>query len=103
MKKLFTHENRLIVFNLKNLLEEQGINCHIENEFSSSGVGVLAPFETWPEIWVEEYQFDKAEQIVDETLNNQSAGGDWVCSGWGESNGSNFNLCWKCNSPSSAH
>ncbi len=97
MKKLFTHENRLIVFNLKNVLEEQGINCFIENEFSSSGAGVLAPFETWPEIWVEQYQFDKAEGIVSDMLNNQSSKADWVCSECGESNGSKFEVCWNCN------
>lgn len=52
MKKVFTHENRLIVFNLKNLLQEQGIECLVKNEFASGGVGDLSPFETWPELWV---------------------------------------------------
>ena len=97
MKKLFTHENRLIVFNLKNVLEKQGISCFIENEFSSSGAGVLSPLETWPEIWVEEYQFDKADEIVSDMLNNQSPKVDWVCADCGESNGSNFEVCWNCN------
>jgi len=97
LKKLFTHENRLIVFNLKNLLQEQGISCHIENEFSSSGVGVLAPFETWPEIWVtEDSQFDRADQIISETLNNQTTSVEWICSHCGESNAGNFNICWNC-------
>ncbi len=100
MKKLYTHENRLIVFNLKNLLEEQGISCFIENEFSSSGAGVLAPVETWPEIWVsEDYQFEKAEKIITEMLRIKTHGVDWICSICSESNSENFNICWKCNSP----
>ncbi len=52
MLKVFTHENRLILFNVKNLLEAEGIDCVVRNEYSSSAVGDLSPFETWPELWL---------------------------------------------------
>jgi len=100
VKKVFTHENRLIVYNLKNLLEEHGIECIIKNEFASGGVGDLAPFETWPELWVtEDHQFKQADQLIQETLTEPSIEPEWVCPHCGETNEGNFQLCWKCNSP----
>ena len=98
MEKVFTHENSLIVFNIKNVLEDHGIECLIKNEFSSGGAGVLSPLETWPEIWVDnKIQADRAEKIIDDALKEQSTGSEWVCSECGESNSSNFNMCWNCN------
>jgi len=65
MIKLFTHENRLILFNVKNLLEAEGIECVVRNEFSSGAVGDLAPFETWPEIWLlHERDLPRARAVV---------------------------------------
>jgi len=34
MKKLYTHENRMIIFNLKNVLEGEGIDCSVINEYA---------------------------------------------------------------------
>lgn len=98
MEKAFTHENSLIVFNLKNVLEDSGIECSIKNEYSSSGAGVLAPFETWPEIWVEnKVELEKAEKIIQDTLNDSSTGDEWICSDCGETNSNHFKICWNCN------
>jgi hypothetical protein len=66
MTKVFTHENRLIVFNIRNLLEAEGIPTVVENEFSSSAVGDLSPFETWPEVWIlDDADLPRALDIVD--------------------------------------
>ena len=66
MKKVFTHENRLIVYNVKNLIEEQGVACMIKNEFSAGGVGELAPFETWPEVWIlDDDQYERVVRIIE--------------------------------------
>lgn len=102
MEKVFTHENSLIVFNVKNVLEDNGIECSIKNEFSSSGAGVLSPLETWPEIWVEDkVQQEMAEKIIEETLNDLSADGEWLCSECGENNSTHFKICFNCNKSSS--
>ena len=99
VKKVFTHENRLIVYNMKNLLEEQGIQCVIKNEFAGGGVGDLAAFETWPEVWVAEpKQLRLAERIIQDALD-ADPGKIWTCENCGESNDSNFQLCWRCGSP----
>jgi hypothetical protein len=97
MKKVYSHENRLIVFNLKNLLEEQGIECMIKNEFSGGGVGDLAPLDTWPEVWINDDDlFDRAQALIKETLNNPSESDDWFCPDCGEKNAFSFQLCWNC-------
>ena len=96
MKKLYTHENRMIIFNLKNVLEDAGIDVVIMNEFASSGAGDLATFDTWPEIWVEnELQFAKAEGILNDIVFNPKED-YWFCRGCQEKNDAAFQLCWNC-------
>lgn len=95
MKKVFSHENRLIVFNIKNLLEEQGIECIVKNEFAGGGVGDLSPFETWPELWVmDEADYSSAKDVVEQL--QQGAGADILCPHCGEENGRHFQICWHC-------
>ncbi len=95
MKKVYSHENRLIVFNLKNVLEDAGIACVVENEFASGGVGDLSPFETWPELWVvNDDDEQRALKIITEM--NQATPPDWFCSACGEKNPGNFQVCWQC-------
>jgi len=95
VKKVYSHENRLIVFNLKNVLEDAGIACVVENEFSSGGVGDLSPFETWPELWVvNDADEERAVKIIEDL--NQPTQQDWYCSVCGEKNPGSFQVCWNC-------
>ncbi|MFT5221327.1 MAG: hypothetical protein ACI87H_003474 [Gammaproteobacteria bacterium] len=95
MKKLYTNENRMIVFNLKNVLEGEGIASIVVNEFASGGVGDLAAFDTWPELWVEdETQFEQANSIVQNIFNGKDD--DWFCRGCQEQNDAAFRICWQC-------
>ncbi len=74
MIKVFTHENRLILFNVKNLLEAEGIETVVRNEFSSSAVGDLSPFETWPELWLlHDEDLPRARAILSR-LNDEDEG-----------------------------
>ena len=97
MKKVYSHENRLIVFNLKNLLEEQGIECVVKNEFSGGGVGDLAPLDTWPELWVSDDDcLDRARALIDDIQHNKPDQDAWFCTVCGEKNEANFQICWNC-------
>ncbi len=99
MKKVFTHENRMIVYNLRNLLVGAGIETRVRNEFAGGGVGELAPFETWPELWIEdEARLAEAEAIVDRVLR-AGDDADWSCPACRESNPAAFDICWKCGHP----
>jgi len=96
MKKVFTHENKMIVENAKNLIEMEGMQTFLKNEFSSGAMGELSPMDTWPEVWVfDDADFDKASTIVKPLLENTSGPG-WVCAHCSEENNSSFETCWNC-------
>ena len=95
MKKVFTHENRMIVYNLRNLMQAEGIKCMIRNEFAGGGVGDLPAFDTWPELWVDDNSLTRAETLLRD-MDERRSRGDWFCRGCGEANDAAFELCWQC-------
>ena len=99
MKKLFTHENRMILFNLRNVLEGEGIETRVVNEFAGGGAGDLPAFDTWPELWVaDEQQFDRARRVVDEIFGGDRRD-EWSCGECGEKMDAAFQICWNCGHP----
>ncbi len=80
---------------MKNLLEEQGIECTIRNEFSAGGACDLAPFETWPELWVVDDRDEDRAQLIIQQLQ-QAADKEICCPQCGEVNAGSFKLCWNC-------
>lgn len=99
MKLIYTHENKLLVENARNLLQMEGIETVMKNEFSSGAAGDLAPMDTWPELWlVEETQFAVAKTLI-ENMEEQANGSDWRCNNCQEINGAAFEVCWSCGSP----
>jgi len=98
MKRVYCNENHFIVNNLKNLIEAQGINVFIKNEFSQGAVGEISAFDAWPEIWVfDDSDFERAETIAQAALQQRS-GLDWVCRHCAEKNDPSFETCWNCQS-----
>ncbi|MGM0905272.1 MAG: DUF2007 domain-containing protein [Pseudomonadota bacterium] len=99
MKLIYTRENKLLVENARNLLQMEGIETVMKNEFSSGAAGDLAPQDTWPELWlVDEIQLDKAKALL-ERMEEQAEGDDWRCNNCQEVNGAAFEICWSCGSP----
>jgi hypothetical protein len=96
MKKVFTHENRMIVYNMKNMLEAEGIEIVIKNEYSGGGVGDLPAFDTWPELWIrKEVQLAQAESIL-QSVASPAVADDWFCGVCREKNDAVFCICWNC-------
>ena len=96
MKKLYTHENRMIVFNLKNVLQAEGVDTIVVNEFAAGGAGDLATFDTWPELWVEDDDKLEQAQAILRGILNSSATNDWYCRACQEQNDASFQFCWNC-------
>lgn len=95
MQMIYTHENRYLVLNLKNVLENAGIEVMLKNEFAGGGAGELAPIETWLELWlVNDGDYDKARALIADIGEPQ--GKDWLCPNCGEHNGAAFEVCWQC-------
>ena len=100
MKKLLTLENRMIVYNLKNVLQAEGIETRVVNEFAAGGAGDLATFDTWPELWLEdETREAEARQLIASILDGNGSR-DWFCRNCQEQNAGSFQLCWNCGTSS---
>jgi len=98
MKKIYSNEMSLLVSNMKNIIEAQGIEVFIKNEFAQGAVGEVSAFDAWPEIWiVDDNDFDHAMKIVNTSQKNDNSL-DWICNSCSEENSSSFEVCWKCQS-----
>jgi hypothetical protein len=98
MKMVYTNENQFLANNVKNLIEVQGINAFIKNEFSQGAVGEISAFDAWPEVWVyDDSDFARAEQIVKSSQQSNETL-DWLCNTCAENNDPSFEICWNCQS-----
>lgn len=98
MKLLYTRENRYLVNNIQNIIENNGISTLLKNEFAGGAVGDLVPHESWLELWlINDADYDKAMQLINDT-NKTSSQPDWVCNNCNETNNAAFEFCWKCQS-----
>ena len=96
MKLIYTHENRIMALNIRNVLINHGFDVAINNEFASSASGGLAPFDTWPEVWLlKDDDFDNAKKII-ESISYNSIQAAWECKKCQEENDESFDYCWKC-------
>lgn len=97
MKRVYTHSNPFFVFNIRNILENNKIECHLKNEIISSAAGELPPTEVWPEVWVvSELDYQKAEELIVQNLKGDLTATSWFCLKCNEINPPAFELCWNC-------
>ena len=97
MKKLTTTADRVMINHYKNILETEGIACQIKNDHLGSIVGDIPFPEVWPELWVlNDLDYDRAKQLIDGTIVDESPAATWRCSKCGESNEGQFAACWNC-------
>ncbi|MFT7235572.1 MAG: hypothetical protein ACI9QV_001153 [Methylophagaceae bacterium] len=96
MKLIYTRENRFLVYNIQNIVENAGLTTILKNEYASSAAGDLAPHETWLELWVlNEDDYPLAMRAIRAAFDQQDAA-DWVCQQCSENNIASFELCWQC-------
>lgn len=95
MLLVYTHENKILVENARNLLRENGIDSTLKNEYAAGAMGDLSPIQTWPELWVADASYPKAKAIIHD-LVNRPAGQAWHCPQCGEENDASFEVCWHC-------
>lgn len=96
MKLIYSNENQFLVNNAKNILENNNIEVTLKNEFSSGAAGVLAPFDTWVELWVINDEDQQKASICLENALKQQGEHDWFCQQCQEKNDASFDLCWQC-------
>lgn len=98
MKMIYTHENRFFVANAKNILEANDFDIVVKNEFVSSAIGEVSPFDSWMELWLHnDSEYDRACDVINNALSKEDDA-EWVCSACHEKNDASFELCWNCQS-----
>ncbi len=100
MKLLYTRENRYLVHNIQNIVENNGIETMLKNEYAAGASGGLVPHETWLELWlVNDRDYDKAMCLINATIQANTEP-DWFCDNCKETNMAAFDFCWNCQSSS---
>lgn len=99
MKQVFCHNNGILVQHAKTMLEQDGIDCVIRNEYAGSAMGELSYTDSWPELWVlDEHNLDRSLALIASLSQNSgnSSGAEWQCPSCREYNADSFDLCWQC-------
>lgn len=96
MIRIFSHDNAMVVHNIKNILQNNGIVCTLKNEFGASAAGEVPPIEVWPEIWIDDAQSEKAVQLIEEVMHGTNDKTHWRCTHCSEENPPAFEICWRC-------
>jgi hypothetical protein len=99
MKQVFTAENRLNVYHIKNLLETKGITTIVKNDGLSSVVGDIPLESAWPEVWVTDPDMETyAKELIKQSKAPEESGEEWTCENCGEKHSAQFVDCWNCQS-----
>ncbi|MFH1044658.1 MAG: DUF2007 domain-containing protein [Pseudomonadota bacterium] len=97
MQALYISLNLLEIHHLKNLLEADGIRCHIKNELLSRLAGEIPFTECAPQLWLlDEHDLERAKRIVANFGRGAVAGPPWQCQNCGEVLEGQFSACWHC-------
>jgi hypothetical protein len=97
MKRIYSHPNSLLVFNLKNILSNNRIECEIRNDGLSSTAGETPPTEVWAELWIlNETDHCQAEKLIQEAIHGDPKATSWFCERCSEDNAPAFEICWNC-------
>jgi len=98
LKTIFSSLNLIETHHLKNLLETEGIRCHIRNEYLFRLAGEVPFTECALQLVVErEGDYAAAEAMVREFLRPpRRTLEQWRCANCGESIEGQFTACWKC-------
>ena len=99
MIKIFEDFDLARVGQFQSVLEAEGIQTHLKNQFMSSAMGEIPFVEVLPELWIlEDGDLVKARRLIQELLprseNNEP---EWTCSECDSVVDGVFDRCWKCN------
>lgn len=96
MIKVYENFNFSQVGQAASLLNAEGIETFIRNEFASSVMGEVPFIEVCPQLFI----LDAAEEVRAKKLllpfENQPAQPDWQCANCGSEVDGPFGQCWSC-------
>ncbi|HYT15257.1 MAG TPA: DUF2007 domain-containing protein [Burkholderiales bacterium] len=100
LKTIFSSLNLIDVHHLKNLLQTEGIRCHIRNEDLVRLAGEVPFTECALQLVIDRDEDGAAaEAVLHEFLRpSRRAADSWRCPKCGEPIEGQFTACWKCGS-----
>ncbi|MBI79111.1 MAG: DUF2007 domain-containing protein [Pseudomonadota bacterium] len=97
MIKLHTSESIFYIKHLENILNLNGIDCLIKNEYLSGGLGEIPFIECLPELWlIDESKLEYSKKIILENNMINKVNSEWLCEICNENNDPQFLICWSC-------
>ncbi len=97
MKKVTSADSLVIISHYRNLLVSEGIDAFIRNEHLGAILGEMPFPEVWPELWIRnDLDLDRAKQLVDASIMQESPADAWDCPQCGARNERQFAACWQC-------
>ena len=98
VKKIYSNNNIVLVWHVKNMLEQQGIEVETRNDRLYSVAGELPVTECMGEVWVvSALYYQTAERLVSEMeLASLPEFDAWVCHACHEKVDGTFAVCWNC-------
>ncbi|MEM9017342.1 MAG: DUF2007 domain-containing protein [Verrucomicrobiota bacterium] len=100
MRELFREKDFSLVGQFRSLLESEGIQVHIRNEYlTGAGLTEIPVPEFYPALCVvNDEDYERAMEVIRShlTRSDKSPGYDWTCAKCGEENPGNFEVCWSC-------
>lgn len=100
MQRVYTASDLLIVGHLAEILKRRNINHVVRNFYLTGGAGELPPTAIWPELWVDDEDYELARRLIGEVLGTTGLPAPaWVCPGCGERIEGQFAACWNCATP----
>ena len=97
MKRVYTAESVVQVMHIKNVLAAEGIRAEMRNDRLGGVIGEIPFLETWPELWVAELDFERAQELIEQELHGPGLQEPpWKCRACGEEIEGQFMECWNC-------
>ena len=101
MIKIFEDFDLARVGQFQSVLEAEGIQTHLKNQFMSSAMGEIPFVEVLPELWIlEDGDLAKASSLIKDLLGDTTKNGpDWTCAECSSVVEAVFDRCWQCSTP----
>ncbi len=97
MIKVFEDFDFTLVGRMQSLLESEGIETFMKNEFGSSVIGELPFVEVVPQLYVvHERDLARARNLIELDQSTEKPAEDWTCPGCDSVNPPAFEFCWHC-------
>lgn len=104
MKRIYTHDNIVVLHSVKNTLALNNIESFVKNEHTVPVGAQHGINNIFHELWiVNDQDHKKASAIIENEVDNPVTANAWICSNCSEENEGSFEICWKCQAVAPSH